>query len=421
MGIILSDQNAIRLCARALKCNDERLVEHGSRVGYFACKIARKLPRYNFNEQYLYLLSLFHDIGAYKTEEINNLVKFETVDVIAHSVYGYLFLKHLTPLKEYANAILYHHFGYKNIPDIGEELASYAKLINIADRIDIGTINAFDNKTLINRIAKHKSLDPKFVMAAQEMLLEEDIDDGNLPERINIFSDTILGSLSFSKNEAESYLLMMIYSIDFKSPATMLHSVNTTAVALFIAERLGINEYSKDQLYTAALIHDIGKVTTPTSILEHNGRLTDSQMEIMKLHVIETARVLKGLMDDETINIAARHHEKLDGSGYPKGLKGEELTLSDKVVAVADITSALLGKRSYKDSYGWSKTINILNEMVEQGKLDADIVKLVVDNFLDLQDYLEESASPVKAKYNDITKEYHSLVKDHGLPPVFYG
>ncbi len=421
MPIILSGDNAIRLCSKALQCNDQRLVEHGTRVGFYACKIADYIPNFNINKPYLYLLSLFHDIGAYKTEEIDDLVKFETVGNLAHSVYGYLFLKHLTPLNEYSNAVLYHHFDYKKIPDISDEINNYAKIINVADRIDIGFINGFDSNKISEKLKKVSSIDPNYVNAASKMLLEEDLTDDSLKKQTSDFENEILSHLSFTAAEVEAFLLMMIYSIDFKSPATMLHSVNTTSVALFLAKELGLNEYEVKQIYTASLIHDIGKVTTPTSILEFNGKLTDSQMEIMKLHVVETGKILKGIMDEEIVSIAVNHHEKLDGTGYPNGLKADELSIGSRIIAVADITSALLGRRSYKESYGWDRTLRILEDMANNNKIDDNIVAVINEKYMDLQKILEERAKPVVQKYSEITKEYHSLVNDHELPPIFYG
>ena len=104
-------------------------------------------------------------------------------------------------------------------------------------------------------------------------------------------------------------------------------------------------------LYYGSLLHDIGKIVIPLSILEAPRRLTDEEMRIMKAHVVITGKILEGIMDERIVNVAYRHHEKLDGTGYPQGLRAEDLSQLERIVAVGDILSALYSKRSYKDSF----------------------------------------------------------------------
>ncbi len=410
MKILIDGYNAIKLCARTLRCNDIRLIDHGTRVAYFASKIAKKLSNIELDSQNIYLLSLFHDIGAYKTEEIDSMVKFETVNIYEHSAYGHLFLKHLSPLSALSEAILYHHFNYADIPDDTDVVvAEYAKLLHIADRIDVGYITGMTFEKISYLIEKSNSFTKEYIEAALQVLKE---DAETLNDRLDAFLDSMLSTLTLNTKQAEEFLLMMIYSIDFKSPATMLHSVNTTSVSIYIGEKMGLDDRSLSQIYTAALIHDIGKITTPTSILEYNGRLNDVQMEIMREHVSETRNILYDVIDSDTVDIAVNHHEKLDGTGYPRGLKAEELSISSRIVAVADIASALLGRRSYKDHYSWEKTLSIFKDMVEGGKLDAGIVAVVEDNYKEIEEFLKERATPVTDKYNLIFDEFDKMVKN---------
>ena len=93
----------------------------------------------------------------------------------------------------------------------------------------------------------------------------------------------------------------------------------------------------------------------PLDILESPGRLEEKDMRVMRAHVRITEMILSGLVDEEVLEIAARHHEKLDGTGYHKGLTEKDLTLPQQIAAVADMLSALYGKRSYKDSFDSGK------------------------------------------------------------------
>ncbi len=417
---IVTSSEVVTLCSKMLRYNDKRLIDHGVRVGYFATLLSEYLETNNpINKKCLYLLSVLHDIGAYKTEEVSRIIQFETDNIHAHSVYGYLFIKHLTPLKKYADAILYHHHLYEEL-NSNDFIFDYAQLLHIADRIDIGLMRKMSLEEIKNELSRINAIHPKFLAAMSRMLSDNALQLDGLKQTVEKFKDKIIGSLEINADEIEDYVMMLVYIIDFKSPATMLHSVNTTAVSGFLADKLDLDKRSADLLYSAALVHDVGKITTPTAILESEGKLSDDEMKIMKLHTTETENLLYGVFTDEIIKLAASHHEKLDGTGYPHGLTGDEMPITYRALAVADITSALLGKRSYKDSYSWDKTIGILRDMAKSNKIDAEIVEVVAENFEELQRILKMKGEPVVKKYNTIVAEYKEMLTHHELPEVFY-
>ncbi len=417
---IVTSSEVVTLCSKMLRYNDKRLIDHGVRVGYIANLLSEYLETANpINNKCLYLLSVLHDIGAYKTEEVSKLLQFETDNIHAHSVYGYLFIKHLTPLKNYAKAILYHHYPYDEL-NSGDFIFDYAQLLHIADRIDIGLMRKMSLDEIKIELTRINSIHPKFLAAFHRMLSDNALQVDGLKQRVDDYKNKIIASLEINADEIEDFVMMLVYIIDFKSPATMLHSVNTTAVSGFLAEKLGLDKRDADLLYSAALVHDVGKITTPTAILESEGKLSDDEMTIMKLHTTETENLLYGVFTDEIIKLAASHHEKLDGTGYPHGLTAEEMPTTYRALAVADITSALIGKRSYKDSYSWDKTIGILRDMAKANKIDADIVEIVAENFVELQQILKEKGAPVAQKYNTILAEYKEMLTYHDLPEVFY-
>jgi len=116
-------------------------------------------------------------------------------------------------------------------------------------------------------------------------------------------------------------------------------------------------------------LHDVGKVAISDSILLKPGRLTDEEFAIMKTHstqgaeiLIDTRELLESGADDLTVavNIAAGHHEKFDGAGYPNGLKGDEIPLSARIVALADVYDALTSKRHYKEAFTHEKAMDII-------------------------------------------------------------
>ena len=127
------------------------------------------------------------------------------------------------------------------------------------------------------------------------------------------------------------------------------------------------DDYIK-KLSSAALLHDIGKIKIPDAILNKPGRLTPTEYELIKEHTTEGAKIIEkcsgSIQDEEYLNIAhdiaLYHHERIDGTGYPKQLKGDEIPLSAKIMAVADVYDALSNKRCYKEGYEKQLVLNIM-------------------------------------------------------------
>ncbi len=410
MESISRTDKIIQLCSHALQYYDERLVDHGVRVSYIASHINKYLPSdRKVDSQNLILLSLFHDIGAYKTEEIDRMVQFETEDVDSHSVYGYLFLKYLSPLSKLSKAILYHHSSFEALDNLDPTIRSYAQLIHLADRIDIALLNEISLVTLEKTLRDTNLFYPDFIDSFITAYINDEFLHNDWSTSVTEWLTSEMNNFDIDIKVANKYLEMVIYSIDFKSEVTVHHSVNTTTISLYLGSLLDLNELEMERLYYAALTHDIGKIAINADILEHPGRLSDSQMKEMREHVAFTRKILTGILDKEIVEIACRHHEKLDGSGYPLGLTSSMLSVSDRILAIADITSALIISRSYKGAYSWRRTLSILNDFAKNNLLDAQIVDLIVKNYSDIDDAIKDEMLVVLEKYRTIQLRYVQL------------
>jgi HD-GYP domain-containing protein (c-di-GMP phosphodiesterase class II) len=137
--------------------------------------------------------------------------------------------------------------------------------------------------------------------------------------------------------------------IDAKSPFTSSHSHRMTSVALKIGARMGLEASELVALERAALLHDVGKLSVPNSILDKPGPLTSEEWDVIRLHPYYTQRILGHICGFETLaRVAAAHHERLDGRGYYLGLKGDEIPLESRILAVADVFDALTASRPYR-------------------------------------------------------------------------
>ena len=216
-------------------------------------------------------------------------------------------------------------------------------------------------------------------------------------------------SAAFNEQQKKGFLEMLVYSIDFRSQQTVIHTMSTKAFSLEIGKLMNVGTRDLEILYYGSLLHDIGKIVIPLSILEAPRRLTDEEMRIMKAHVVITGKILEGIMDERIVNVAYRHHEKLDGTGYPQGLRAEDLSQLERIVAVGDILSALYSKRSYKDSFPPEKIKDILKGDADNGKISKEIVDVVLKNFDDIISRYEKQRNLTMERYMEITAQYDSI------------
>ena len=151
--------------------------------------------------------------------------------------------------------------------------------------------------------------------------------------------------------------------IDAKSSFTFEHSDRVSALAIGAASRLGFTPTELTRLRRAALLHDIGKLAVPNAILDKPGQLTDAEWAIVKehpahtLHVLQQVPVFRELAED-----AANHHERVDGKGYFRGLTGDRMTAAAKVLAVADVTDALMSERPYRGPMSVDEVVSLLKK-----------------------------------------------------------
>jgi PAS domain S-box-containing protein/putative nucleotidyltransferase with HDIG domain len=145
---------------------------------------------------------------------------------------------------------------------------------------------------------------------------------------------------------------------ELRDPYTAGHQRRVTLLALAIAAELGLPDDRMQPLRVAGLLHDVGKIYVPSEILSKPGQLTDLEMSLARAHATAGYDVVAAIKFPWPIaDIVAQHHERMDGSGYPAGLKGDEITLEARIIAVADVTEAMMSHRPYRPSLGMDKAL----------------------------------------------------------------
>jgi putative nucleotidyltransferase with HDIG domain len=148
---------------------------------------------------------------------------------------------------------------------------------------------------------------------------------------------------------AMSMISALTAAIDAKDHYTFAHSKNVARYAANLAVAAGLNEEQVRTIYAAGLLHDIGKISIPEDILNKTGKLTDEEYGIMKNHVNSSIEMIRHLPEmDYLVPAALGHHERWDGRGYPRGISGEDIPVSARCLAIADVFDAMTTDRPYR-------------------------------------------------------------------------
>lgn len=162
------------------------------------------------------------------------------------------------------------------------------------------------------------------------------------------------------------------------------HSRQVAALSVFLGKKLGYSPHRLRKLYTAALLHDIGKISIPTSILLKEGPLTKSEQAVVQSHPILSARILKNFKELSHLSeIVLCHHERMDGSGYPEGRAGKDIPEESRIIAVVDVFEALTGDRPYREPLSFKEALVALEKM----PLDQRLVATFEAEFNGFEEY----------------------------------
>jgi putative two-component system response regulator len=182
------------------------------------------------------------------------------------------------------------------------------------------------------------------------------------------------------RDSAESVVFALARAVEAKSPYTHGHSERVTRHCLALASAVGVEQSQRDLLYKGGLLHDIGKISIPDAILEKRAALTAQEYDVVKAHAAQGAHIVEPLHSvRDAIPLIRWHHERLDGRGYPDGLRGDEIPRLVRILSVCDVYDSLASDRPYRAAIPHNRCLEMLRENALDGGLDPDLVALFAD------------------------------------------
>ena len=389
----------------ALDCVEAELIHvtsnHGKRVAYMSVCMAEKMGVSDDALRDLAACALLHDnaLTQYINEEfysdISNIdtLKVSSDDITPrqlgmHCIYGEKNLEKYPFKTGVKDVILYHHEeadGSGPFEKKWTEVPLFARIIHFSDMLDAFCKAQKFDEDVFNKAVHfiEKNKDKRFDSEVTKMFFDafdkdefSRLGDEHIEE---YFWEKVPCEKSFySFNVLKDLADLFAKIIDYKSEFTSRHSLGVARTASKISEIMGYDKVICDKMYLAGTLHDVGKIAIGNEILEKPARLTDEEFAKMKNHAGYTYMILSKVDGFEEIrDIAAFHHERLDGSGYSFGKMADELTTLQRIMACADIYQALTEKRPYKDGMNHDKACEILKDMADKNWIDKNITEVI--------------------------------------------
>lgn len=388
--------------ARALDFLHSQISGHHLRVANLGSLLAEAAGFSASERADVVIAGALHDIGVISIASRLELCNFSLAtyegngraaseNVHRHGHEGYLLLQGFAPFANAARIIRYHHVHWADGAGAvfaGDAVPLASHLIHLADRISVlpradvpilaqraaitakirqgcGSVFHPDLVAVFETVAASDAFWFDLVYPHQEGLLrgrtrhlEQTLDLPRLQELARVFGRII----------------------DFRSPFTAAHSSGVAAAARGLAELCAMDEEELALISVAGHLHDLGKLAVPPEIIDKPGALNEEEANLMRSHAYHTYRILENVPGLETVNVwASFHHERIGGDGYP--FRPPSLPLGARIVAVADVFTALSEDRPYRQGMAEEKIRAVLADCVERGSLDGDIVKLLQNDY----------------------------------------
>lgn len=387
--------------SRALDLTSSGIMTHHMMVTIASMEMARALGLNENARDNLFYSATIHDIGVSSSREKTSLMEIE-YNSPNHAIVGRERLILSPVLEPYSETVRHHHDRWDGKTPSGlkgEEIPLNSRIIHLADRLAVmierDRFVIGQEKGIVEHIERLSGsfFQPMLVDCLKGLVSKESL----LLDMTSDFLPRLLDEIAPNRSveiDVEGFgSIAGVFAgvIDQKSPYTRRHSQNVTTVAMRLAERAGFSLKEVGMMKIAGLLHDLGKLTVPDEVLDKKGRLTPEEFNIMRGHTYFTYHILRMIDGFETISEwAAFHHEKLSGAGYPFHLKGDNISLGSRIMAVSDVFSALTEDRPYRKGLTNEEIIAEMEIMVNNDALDRKVVDLLKEGIEEMRELVNK-------------------------------
>lgn len=362
---------------------------HGERVAYIAMRLGRNLKLSKEDLVQLTVAGLLHDIGALGCFRAYN---GDTRILKEHCLAGAGIVERFPAGDVLAPAIKYHHETPDPLHSVlrapAGEVPLMARILSLADQVDLRmarkVANYQERDTLLKWVNQgtgtlfYPEVAEAFGQITQKEAFWLDLEQIDL---LQIVLELLFGEWQLLKKQelepgfTDDLALVFADLIDQKSEFTARHSRSVAETVQRLAKGLGWSEEGQHEIYVAGLLHDLGKLSIPKKILDKPESLTPKEFEIIRRHTYYTHRLLtEAGFPTRIAEWAAHHHERLDGQGYPFALAGKELDAGARLMAIADIFTALTEDRPYRKAMSPGEALALIQRgagtMVDSNLVD---------------------------------------------------
>ena len=375
--------------ASSMNLISHETAHHHETTAYLSYQIALAMNLPEEERKMAVYTSLLHDIGAIAEESVPSVADLEN-DRFRISRIGAAMLKDIDMLREIADYVEFCQISWQDLCGIRKDRLKMQYVPSVVHLADTIATMLNEDMPILNQVTEFRSAamcmrGTEFAEAAVDGFLklcsEEYVwmDAAHNPEYLRYFAGKMRTA---TLRETLELTKLMSRMIDYRSPFTAMHSSGVSASAAALAELCGMSENECMMMEIAGNLHDIGKLKVPRAILEKPGKLTEEEFNIIKEHPYYTRDILMKIEGfDEIADWAGFHHEKLDGTGYPFHLTSDDLGAGCRIMAVADVFSAIAEERPYRKPMGREKTITVLREDADRRHLAKPIVDVLIKNY----------------------------------------
>lgn len=401
--------NLVLSLSDALDLAFSSLAMHQQRTAFIAWELAKQAKLPGKRIENVFIAGLLHDIGALSLEEKTSIHENEGPELERHCIRGMNLFKSNPWLAPCADLVRYHHQGWvtweepRDIPEVFD-----SQLLFLADylerHINRKTYILHQDQVLCSRLKElaGKRIKSDIVDLFLELSRREEFWlDLTSPRLYSLLlHHGPFQTIEVDLNNIAIFAKLLSMIVDFKSPFTATHSSGIARCSMLLAEMVGMSESEVKLMEVAGLLHDLGKLVVPNSILEKPAGLTPAEMAVIKQHTYYTFSILSTIGGLQMIaEWGAYHHERLDGKGYPFKREAHEINLGARIIAVSDIFTALAEDRPYRSGMEAERIKTILQEQADRGFQDPRIIKLLFENMEEVSKAVKERQEQARYSY----------------------